>query len=504
MSESEKIADVCIILEGSYPYVAGGISTWTHELLNSQQHLTFHLVCLLPPKGHPEIKYQLPSNVIGLTNIPLQQMPRGKSSLPRRTSEELVRSLELPLLTLQHRATLNGLRKIMDAIKRPGVPVGRDVLLDSDYAWKMLVRMYFETMSESSFLNYFWTWRGTLAGFYSILLCEMPKARVYHTLCTGYAGLFVARAHLETNKPVIITEHGIYTNERRIEITAASWLDDARGANLSIEKPRYERDLKDYWIDSFAGYSKLAYEACEKIITLYEGNQELQLLDGADPSKMMIIPNGIDYPRYSALVRIPQERPTIALIGRVVPIKDIKTYINACGLLRTKIPNLLAYVMGPTDEDPAYYQECMALAKNLGLEGCLTFTGKVKVADYLPTLDVAVLTSISEAQPLVILEAGAVGIPSVATDVGACREMLYGRSTEAPALGAGGEVVSLSNPEEVAHAVYRLLSDKPYYDRCCHVIKERVEKSYQLATQGKAYTAIYDSLLTPRPSAVSV
>jgi len=355
--------------------------------------------------------------------------------------------------------------------------------------------MYRETMSESSFLNYFWTWRGTLACFYSVVLCDIPPARVYHTLCTGYAGLLLARAHLETGKPAIITEHGIYTNERRIEITAASWLDDDRGTNLNIRRPRYERDLKDYWIDSFSGYSKLAYEAACKIITLYGGNQELQLLDGADPSKLVIIPNGIDYPRFAEVKAEPHERPTIALIGRVVPIKDVKTYIRACAALKASIPNLLAYVMGPTDEDPGYYQECVALMQHLGLQDTITFTGKVKILDYLSKIDVTVLTSISEAQPLVLLEAGAVGIPSVATDVGACREILYGHPSESPPLGVGGEVVSLSSPEEVARALTGLLTDRRRYDKCSEAIKERVATYYRATDQAKAYREVYESML---------
>ena len=50
---------------------------------------------------------------------------------------------------------------------------------------------------------------------------------------------------------------------------------------------------------------------------------------------MRIIPNGIDYALYSALPRDSSERrPTVALIGRVVPIKDIKTYIRAADVLR--------------------------------------------------------------------------------------------------------------------------------------------------------------------------
>ncbi len=495
MVNTTPMADICIILEGSYPYVTGGVSTWTHDLILSQPDLTFHLACMVAPQSKLTSKYELPANVVGVTNVELQKLPEGVESISKAQAVQLFQTLELPLLTIQHRASLRGLQTIIDAIRQPGVPLGSAVLLDSEAAWTMLIRMYLETMSESSFLNYFWTWRGTLAAIYSVLLSELPQARLYHTVCTGYAGLFLARAHLETGKPALITEHGIYTNERRIEITAASWLDDDRGVNLNIRKPRYERDLKDYWIDSFGGFSKLAYEASSKILTLYGGNQELQLLDGADRAKMMIIPNGIDYPRFAALVRDKQQRPTIALIGRVVPIKDVKTYIRACGMLKERIPNLNAYMMGPTDEDPAYTQECVALVNHLGLQDTITFTGKVKIVDYLPKIDVIVLTSISEAQPLVLLEAGAVGIPSVATDVGACREIIFGMSTEVPPLGQGGDVVSLSNPEQTAQALYRLLTDQPYYDSCSKAIKERVARYYRVTDQTKAYRDIYDSLL---------
>ncbi len=489
------IADVCLITEGSYPYVAGGVSTWTHDLLLSQPQLKFHIVALSPPTGHFEPKYQLPPNVVSLTDLRLQILPDGVDYLPHRQSEELFKALELPLLNLHHRASLKGLHTIIEALKQPKEPLGRRVLLNSKDAWNMLVRMYLQTMSESSFLNYFWSWRGTLAAFYSVLLAELPSARLYHALCTGYAGLFLARAHMETGQPCMITEHGIYTNERRIEVTSADWLDDARGVNLNIQKPRYDRDLKDYWIDSFVGYSKLAYQCCAKIITLYEGNQELQLLDGADANKLMVIPNGIDYAKYASVGRAQHDRPTIALIGRVVPIKDVKTYLNACALLKNKIPQLSALVMGPTDEDPGYYQECVALASRLGLDGVVTFTGKVKLMDHLSTIDVAVLTSISEAQPLVILEAGAAGIPTVATDVGACREMLLGRSNEMPPLGPGGAVVSLSDPEEVSNALYRLLSDRSYYEQCSKAIQQRVERYYQLNEQVETYRGVYEDLL---------
>ena len=57
-----------------------------------------------------------------------------------------------------------------------------------------------------------------------------------------------------------------------------------------------------------------------------------------------------------------------------------------------------------------------------------------------------VLTSFSEGQPLVILEAYAWGVPVVATDVGACREMIEGRTAEDRAIGPSGFVTRVARP----------------------------------------------------------
>ena len=105
------------------------------------------------------------------------------------------------------------------------------------------------------------------------------------------------------------------------------------------------------------------------------------------------------------------------------------------------------------------------------------------------------LTSISEAQPLVILEAGAVGIPCIATDVGACREMIEGSEDETPALGAGGVVIPLASPTATADAMYYLLSEPEVYERASNVMRERTHSYYNMATQLQAYRNLYAQYL---------
>jgi glycosyltransferase involved in cell wall biosynthesis len=126
-----------------------------------------------------------------------------------------------------------------------------------------------------------------------------------------------------------------------------------------------------------------------------------------------------------------------------------------------------------------------------GLAHVVEFTGRVNIADYLGRIDVVVLTSISEGQPLVLLEAGAAGVPSVATDVGACREIIEGRGDEQPALGPGGVVTALTSPKATSEACLRLLSDRAFYRQCADAIRERVRRYYNKGDLVAAYRELY-------------
>src|SRR4029077_1168508 len=111
----------------------------------------------------------------------------------------------------------------------------------------------------------------------------------------------------------------------------------------------------------------------------------------------------------------------IGFVGRVVPIKDVKTFIRAVKIVVTAHPGARAVIAGPGDEDPAYLAECQALTATLGVAERVEFTGRVDVKTIYPRVDVLVLTSISEGLPLVILEAAAARIPGVSPAAGGAR-----------------------------------------------------------------------------------
>lgn len=492
-------ADVCLIVEGCYPYVQGGVAGWIDWLMRAEPHLTFHVVSLWPRPGQELLKYALPPNVLSFSTIYLQDFgarPRLRMASPRD-----VGGIAAMLSRLTSKGGIEPWREFSAKAAALSQRAPLSVMFNSPVAWEIVQRMYASDMPQSSFLHYFWAWRALLGGLFAVAEAPLPRARVYHTISTGYAGLLAARATLETGRPALLTEHGIYTNERRIELLMADWVADNidKGHHLGDDRT----DLRDMWVHAFEAYARTCYEAADTIVTLYEDNQRAQRALGADATRLRVIANGIEPSRFSGLARAgDDDRPTMALIGRVVPIKDVKTYIAAAKLLKERIPDLRALVLGPLDEDAAYARECGDLVAGLGLSDTVEFRGSVNVVDYLPQIHVAVLTSLSESQPLVLLEAGAAGVPFVASNVGSCREIIEGREGETPALGAGGSVTGLVAPGEVADAVGALLLDHARRRAAGDALKARVETYYTAAKAAAAYAGLYGELIA-RPSAMA-
>jgi polysaccharide biosynthesis protein PelF len=232
-------------------------------------------------------------------------------------------------------------------------------------------------------------------------------------------------------------------------------------------------------------------------VSLYEGNRQRQLADGAAQDRTRVVPNGIDLPRFAALreSRPAGVPPVVGLIGRVVPIKDIKTFIRAMHSVCTQNPQAEGWIVGPEDEDAEYVRECRDLVENLGLTEQVRFLGFRRVDEILPQLGVLVLTSISEALPLVVLEGFAAGVPAVTTDVGSCSELIGGGNEADRAIGAAGELVPIASPEDTARAILRLLDDPAHWEAAQRAGIERVERFYTQTDMLQAYRDIYETAL---------
>jgi polysaccharide biosynthesis protein PelF len=429
---------ICMIAEGSYPYVTGGVSSWIHTLISNLPEHEFTIYTIgAQERMRGQFKYKLPSNVKDVKETFLDAYLRedGEWGHRFRLSADQRDSFH-SLLGGGKNVNWTGMFQLL---RTERFRAAADFLMSKDY-FDILAELCRDKYEQVPFTEMFWTVRSMVLPLFISLRHDIPRADLYHSVSTGYAGVIGSLAKHLYGKPFVVTEHGIYSREREEEIIKANWV---------------KGYFKDLWIEYFYRLSECAYEAADEVITLFGRNREIEIELGCEPDKIRIIPNGVNLSAYESIVRAPAIQDGVIRLGaivRVVPIKDIKTMIHSFALVKREIPNAELYIMGPSEEDEEYLEECNTLVETLQVTDVI-FTGEVSISDYLPRLDVILLSSISEGMPLAVLEAMASAKPCVTTDVGSCRELLEGADDE---FGHAGFVVPVMHYDQMAAAIIRL------------------------------------------------
>lgn len=490
--------DVLLLLEGTFPYVAGGVSSWVNQIIRGFPELRFGALFLgSRPEDYGPMRYALPDNLVHLDVAYLYEARENPPVMPVRADpsvmQDVQRMHELLYGDIRHPSCPHLFSQLMNEAGPDG-RLSTEVFLYSRDAWEFVKKNYRQRSSDPSFVDYFWTIRTIHTPFWRLreVALRAPRAKIYHAISTGYAGILGVLLKHRHRRPFMLSEHGIYVKERKIDLYQAQWLKDNR--SVFEQDPSRLSYFRQLWIRFYEHLGYLTYQAADDIIALYEANRLRQLADGAPEERTTNVPNGIDVPRFAALraQRTPEPPPVLCLIGRVVPIKDIKTYIRAMRGVVNLMPQAEGWIAGPEDESPDYARECRDLVEQLGLQGKVKFLGFQKLTELLPQVGLVVLSSISEALPLVILEGYAAGVPTVSTDVGSCRQLVYGLPGEDEAIGASGRVVRIADPEALAQAAVELLGDTGEWRRASAAAIRRVETYYSQDMMFGRYRELYE------------
>ncbi|MBS1137168.1 MAG: glycosyl transferase group 1 family protein [Proteobacteria bacterium] len=498
-------ADIALLLEGTFPYVSGGVSSWVNQIIRAYPEYRFALVFLGSRRSdYGDMKYALPDNVVHLETHYLHEQWGGAAEGIRGMGGDADAFARADALHEVFKAPPSAAADLtlFREVGRDLLPGGRLTLqgfLHSERAWRAITERYRTQCTDPSFVDYFWTVRIMHQPLWMLarIASELIPVRAFHTVSTGYAGFLGALLASTRGLPLILSEHGIYTKERKIDLYQNEWIRDNR--NVFQKDPAELSYFRQLWIRFFEWLGKLCYDAADPIVALYEANRLRQISDGAAAARTRNIPNGINLKRLAALrERRPAGNPppVLCLIGRVVPIKDIKTFIRAMRIIATRLPAAEAWIAGPEDEDPAYAEECRNLTESLDLTDRVKFLGFQKIDELMPKIGLVVLSSISEGLPLVILEGYAAGVPCVSTDVGSCRQLIEGLDEADRALGAAGRVVRIADPQGLAEAALALLEPGAWREAQAAGIR-RVEKYYTDELMFERYREVYRGALEP-------
>jgi glycosyltransferase involved in cell wall biosynthesis len=485
--------DILLVCEGTFPYIKGGVSSWIYQLINGLNDFKFGVVFIGGnPKEYGEIKYKIPENLIHIETHFLFDFGVDYKKEKIEGNKDLVPKMrELHYWFRKHGDVLNDELKKIDFYNK----IDEKQFLYSKKSFDFIKEEYYKNAPDVPFIDYFWTVRNIHSPIWKIvnIAKNIVNFKIVHSPSTGYAGFLGAFLKENYKKKFILTEHGIYLMERKIDIMLSNWIEEYK---LNILKSSNETNyIKELWIRFFQGINKFAYETADKIISLYNGARNTQILLGADINKTEVIPNGVNMEKFENIYKKRKQKKefknVVTFVGRVVPIKDIKTFITAIKIASQTINDIEGWIIGPTDEDKEYYNECIEHVRTLNAEKNIKFFGFKPIEEILSDISIITLTSISEGMPLVILEAFAAGIPAVCTNVGSCSELIYGKNEEDIKIGKAGEITPVANPTLLAKNYIELLTDKNIYEKYSKNALERVKRYYDEKKLFDRYKEIY-------------
>jgi len=207
----------------------------------------------------------------------------------------------------------------------------------------------------------------------------------------------------------------------------------------------------------YLGIERALARITTRIVAITSG-QKADLVDlGIAPSSKIVgIPLGLDLDHFRELpareaalsaLGLPREGRYVAIVARLVPIKDIPTFLRALALVTESLPDVRGLVVGDGPERGAVER----LAQNLGLERRCRFLGwRADLPNVYAASDVVALTSLNEGSPVSVIEAMASGRAVVATAVGGVPDVVS---------EATGILVPVGDRRGFADAIVSLLRD---------------------------------------------
>lgn len=470
---------VALLNEGTYPVVHGGVSTWCDQLVKNLPEHEFSIVTLTGPQR--ESVWTMPSNVRHFQAEPMW------GEVKRKWSFSALRAWR------ESSVVDSAYHRLWAAVlPTAGQPVDVDAasaalkVLAGDFAQPLMTHFASgvgtQALMEAWSAHIAGTLLPTMSGaeaadvsrhvdrLLGVLSVEWPKVDVIHATTNGPAGLMALGRHWRDGTPIVLTEHGVHLRERYLALRAARFPWTVRYALMAMSR----------------AVCQSVYDHCELMTPVSEFNAGWERQLGAPARRVITVPNAVDATAFPAVEGEP-EVPTVSFVGRIDPLKDLGTLIEAFVHVRAAVPNARLRLFGPTPAgNEAYKAGLDAIIDEHGLGECVSFEGAVPSAR--PAIEaghVVALSSISEGLPYTVIESMMCGRATLSTDVGGVNECV-GRDETC------GLLVPPRDVQAMGEALTRLLTNDEERRAMGRNARARALSTFDLEKFTARYRFIYE------------
>lgn len=193
------VADVCLLLEGTWPYVRGGVSSWVNQLILGLPDLTFSVFFIGGQKdAYGKRHYPIPDNVLHIEEHFLETAWSSPNPQTRQGSSETEKALR-DLHRFFHYPETPDVEEgdaLLDLLAEGRI--GREDFLHSKASWEAITAGYERYCTDPSFVNYFWTLRSMQAPVFMLAEAarRMPRARMLHSISTATPACWAASCNV--------------------------------------------------------------------------------------------------------------------------------------------------------------------------------------------------------------------------------------------------------------------------------------------------------------------
>ncbi len=215
---------------------------------------------------------------------------------------------------------------------------------------------------------------------------------------------------------------------------------------------------------------------------------------GVAPERVRLIHRGLDLTQFRpAPSSRPEQKPNVLRIlnvGRLSPIKGQLEFLKAVHLLKQRLPALEVLIAGSEHKGKTKYtQSLQQVLRQLGLTSCVRLLGTRRdIPELLASADLLVLsTLVPEAFGRVVIEAGAVGTPVLATRVGGVLDVIED--------GENGRLVAPGDIPAMARAMEEMLTDRKKTRSMALALQEKVQAHFTLDQMMENTLRVYEEVL---------